>query len=450
MANKSFINLTNEENLSKINIDPRLIETFKKVMKELQEYFDANGYTEKINYEEFFENNLIDKEFKIQINNLPSKYGAAGLYQKNNNTIIIDEKYLNTNKLQSILCHEFIHFLVMHGKEIKMSTFINEALTESLTRQMYPQSDSYEPQVRMMDFANILANKKNNYGLFLQGGIDAKHISTNWNDFIKYVNLYQEKYKNVGFTIVNAINDENYIEAQRSIIKNNIHSHLVNTFSEYEEILEKLSKRPVNDEEWINQFIDRIEQNVVRNIRNSKIRQATLNKFKEYRKIKQELGKYVGEDKFELEIDGNKILISRNKKIYNEFSKKMIGQAKSPLFQLTISEKEIEINLEKIFPRKEKLKKQEKQIKTFLTSMSIDDEIALTSISDKDKLIKLEKFELPMVDTKKPIYVYIAKYQNRVELLNNVTKIGTSNDLQISRYIGFNETCVVGVIKQMV
>lgn len=445
MEDKSFINLTNEENLNKINIDSRLIETFKKVMKELQEYFNANGYTEKINYEEFLNNYLIGKDFKVQVNDLPSKIGAGGFYQKNLNRICIDEKYLNTNELQSILCHEFIHFLVMHGKENKITSFINEALTESLTRQMYPQSNSYEPQVRMMDFANLLAHKRNNYGEFLQGGIDAKQISTNWNDFIENISLYQEKYKNVGFTIENAINDENYIEAQRSIINNNIKSHLIKNFSEYEEVLEILSKRPIEDEKWINEFIEKIEQNITRNIKNPKIREATLNKFKEYRKIKQELEKYVDDDKFKIEINGTKILITKNKILYNEFSKKIIGQANSSFFSIMTSDKkEININLEEIFLKKEKLKEQEKQIRTFLTSMSLDDEIALTSITDKDKLIKLEKIELPLIDTKKPVYVYIAVYQDRIELLNNATRIETGKNLQISRYIGFNETCIVG------
>ena len=33
MEDKSFINLLTEENLSKINIDPRLVDSFKRVMK---------------------------------------------------------------------------------------------------------------------------------------------------------------------------------------------------------------------------------------------------------------------------------------------------------------------------------------------------------------------------------------------------------------------------------
>ena len=45
MNDKSFLELTNEEILSKIKIDPRLREPFKRVMQKMQAYFNANGYT---------------------------------------------------------------------------------------------------------------------------------------------------------------------------------------------------------------------------------------------------------------------------------------------------------------------------------------------------------------------------------------------------------------------
>ena len=54
MKDKSFLNLITDENMSKINIDPRLIESFKRVMNTIQEYFNANGYTEQRDYQAFF------------------------------------------------------------------------------------------------------------------------------------------------------------------------------------------------------------------------------------------------------------------------------------------------------------------------------------------------------------------------------------------------------------
>ena len=88
-----------------------------------------------------------------------------GFYSKAKQCICIDEGLLEKPHLEPTLCHEFTHFLVMNDKSVP-SGFINEAQTEMFTRQIYPISRSYEPQVRMMEFANILMNKANNFSLF--------------------------------------------------------------------------------------------------------------------------------------------------------------------------------------------------------------------------------------------------------------------------------------------
>ena len=54
MDDKSFVSLLNEDILEKINIDAELIESFKRVMNTIQEYFNANGYTEQRDYQAFF------------------------------------------------------------------------------------------------------------------------------------------------------------------------------------------------------------------------------------------------------------------------------------------------------------------------------------------------------------------------------------------------------------
>ena len=54
MEDKSFINLLTEENLAKINIDSRLVDSFKRVMKKMQVYFNSNGYTSERDYQAFF------------------------------------------------------------------------------------------------------------------------------------------------------------------------------------------------------------------------------------------------------------------------------------------------------------------------------------------------------------------------------------------------------------
>ena len=56
VEDKSFIDLLTEENLSKIDIDPRLIDCFKRVTDKLQTYFNANGYTSQRDYKNFLRN----------------------------------------------------------------------------------------------------------------------------------------------------------------------------------------------------------------------------------------------------------------------------------------------------------------------------------------------------------------------------------------------------------
>ena len=49
MGKQVFLELTTEENLRKLNIDPRLVDSFKRVMTKVQQYFDSYGYSDKNN-----------------------------------------------------------------------------------------------------------------------------------------------------------------------------------------------------------------------------------------------------------------------------------------------------------------------------------------------------------------------------------------------------------------
>ena len=50
MEDKSFLYYTQDEIIDKLDIDPRLIEPFKRVMHKIQEYFNAHGYTQERDY----------------------------------------------------------------------------------------------------------------------------------------------------------------------------------------------------------------------------------------------------------------------------------------------------------------------------------------------------------------------------------------------------------------
>ena len=442
MDDKSFINLINDDVLNEIKIDPRLREPFKRTIKKMQAYFNANGYTSQRDYKTLFEENLIGKNFKIYVSDEPSKIGALGFYNKAKQCICIDVGLLESAHLEPTLCHEFTHFLVMNDKSVP-SGFINEAQTEMFTRQIYPTSCSYESQVRMMEFANILTNNENNFSLFLQGGIDSRHTSSMWNDFYNCVSLYQKKFANTPYKIGEAVKDDDYISAQRYIIRNNVHSHLINSFEDYEEILEKLSYAPVKDEEWMNNFITEIEKNIIKNIRDKKIREITLSKFKEYRDIKNKLSRYTDENNFVIDFNGSKYIVNRFGEVRDRFTNTLVHKSYTGFFSFGDAKS---INIKKTLDKRDLLLKHEKELKSFLKGFSYCDEMALTSISDKENLIRLEKFELPIIDFSKtkPIYVYVAVYPDRVEVLNNVTMLEKKQNVNLCKYIGYVDGAIYG------
>lgn len=62
MEDTSFIDLLREENLSRINIDPRLIDAFKNVMKNIQLYFNEKGYSSEREYAKLFNDYILTQD----------------------------------------------------------------------------------------------------------------------------------------------------------------------------------------------------------------------------------------------------------------------------------------------------------------------------------------------------------------------------------------------------
>ena len=116
MEDKSFLYFTQDEVIEKMNIDSRLVESFKRVMKTIQKCFNANGYTSERNYFEYLKKYLLDsgnQNLEFQIESMEDMVG--GYYYKNKHKICINPSRLKTsdNDLVSTLCHVLIHFLVI-------------------------------------------------------------------------------------------------------------------------------------------------------------------------------------------------------------------------------------------------------------------------------------------------------------------------------------------------
>ncbi len=459
VEDKSFIDLLTEENLSKIDIDPRLIDCFKRVTDKLQTYFNANGYTSQRDYKKFFEEYLfkdMDSKLRIRVSDEPSKIGATGFYIHNQGIteIHIDEAYLNKEEtLDSIFCHEFIHFLVMReldvlefpDPEIKNGGFINEALTEMLTQQIYPNSNSYQPQVNMLKFANLLTGNVNNYSLFLRGKVDCKGGASAWKNFFASANAYQLSCADKNFLMRDAINDPNYINAQRCIIQANISSHLISSFSDYRKWLSILQQRPVPDNDFIDKLFTDMDRSLVSNLglKNENLKDIMYRQLSDYRQISSALSMYDDKDVYEFEIAGHRAAIDKDRTLYGMGSYSSSWNPNTEIWELKVGNETLKLDMNTIdfTKRKKELLKRQETIQKYFLSNSKDDVKSVEQVAKKEGLVKLEKFTLPNVTGKKnPTVVYVATYNDRMEILNNPTKISELENINSAQYIGLTST----------
>lgn len=457
MEDKSFINLLTEENLAKINIDPRLVDSFKRVMKKLQVYFNSNGYTSERDYQAFFNEYLLNpdntKNLSLFLNDEPSKIGAGGFYTNDGKRICIDESNSRKDEnLDSTLCHEFIHFLVMRGiineqyadPQIRFGGFINEALTEMLNRQMYPNSGAYEPQVSMMGFANLLSNNVNNYSMFLRGNIDAKGYGASaWNNFVANAKAYQSKWKGKPFLMADARKDELYINAQRELIKSKISVHLIKSFSDYTEKIDILMQRPAPDLEYMETFFENMDINLLNNLglRNPELSSILKQKLQEYREISSSYAKYGNKDIYEFEILGRKIGIDKDRNLYgaNGLPYQATWNPNTGIYEFKTGNESVKLDISQIDFKNWKTRAGERQqeIAQYFSQNAKDDVKSVEQVAKNDGLVKLEKFTLPSVGGKKtPTVIYVATYNDRIEVLNNPTQIGTMENINSAQYIG--------------
>ena len=457
MEDKSFINLLTEENLAKINIDPRLVDSFKRVMKKMQVYFNSNGYTSERDYQAFFNEYLLNpdntKNLSLFLNDEPSKIGAGGFYTNDGKRICIDESNSRKNEnLDSTLCHEFIHFLVMRGiineqyadPQIRFGGFINEALTEMLNRQMYPNSGAYEPQVSMMGFANLLSNNVNNYSMFLRGNIDAKGYGASaWNNFVANAKAYQAKWKGKPFLMADARKDELYIKAQRELINSKISAHLIKSFSDYTEKIDILMQRPAPDLEYMETFFENMDRNLLNNLglRNPELSSILKQKLQEYREISSSFAKYGNKDIYEFEISGRKIGIDKDRNLYgaNGLPYQATWNPNTGIYEFKTGNESVKLDISQVDFKNWKTRagERQKEISQYFSQNAKDDVKSVEQVAKKEGLAKLEKFTLPSVDGKRtPTVIYVATYNDRIEVLNNPTQIGTMENIKSAQYIG--------------
>lgn len=287
----SFIELTYPENLDKIDIDPRLKDVFIRVMYRLQNYFNKHNYTKNFNYYEFFQKYLLNSgvickmRFKVSEKDYIGNKKFSACYQNNKWRIMVSKKILNHPQLEKIFCHEFIHFLSNYrlfveedinekNKEVYNGGFINEALTEMLTLEIYPEfkpSTTYLPQVKMMEFVNKLCGSINFYQCFLLGYIDinvvkgfekSNTIRYYEDNFYNSISRYQKSFAD--YDMVNALNSKDYLDGQRYIVLAVLET--INTFDSYFNFLKVLAEAPVSDYSFLNEYLENKEKMLIGNL----------------------------------------------------------------------------------------------------------------------------------------------------------------------------------------
>ena len=444
--NKPFLNLTNDDIIERIDIDERLIPYFKRVMKAIQSFFEANDYLSVKDYETYFEKYILttDENQKMSFrvdNNLGI---VGGFYNKAERKIVINFD-ISEDSVFHTLCHEFIHFLVMHDGEsdLTRNTFINEALTESLTRLITLKENAslYDPQVNMLNFANAISGNRNNYKDFLQGYSNLKvfsHSTTFFTKFLGHLSEYQKKFNlhdEYHMSAEYAMIDEDYVEAQRTLIKD--FSTDIESIDDYFAFLDNLSLRPVMDAEFVDNIMKHQEQILVQRLigSNSPMFEGIVRKLEECRKLYD-----VEDGRFYFEMEGHEFSVDKDgniKGIVPGYYFVHIGNSISLISQAT--KRRIDLNLDEIDYSKAKnelFSKKDELYKIFSPSSKKDISTVLNLASQIDRPTKIEKIELPNIEFRKhSSIVYLAYYHDRIEVLNG-TGIGLKEDFTIKEFIG--------------
>ena len=457
MENKDFIYFRNEDVLNKVDIDPRLVDSFERVMKKIQEYFNANGYTTERNYGAFLKKYLLESgenNFRFYINKIEKK-GLLGFYNKKSNKICINEELLTSSleKLDSTMCHELIHMLVMHDlekekaeTEIYNGGFINEALTEMLTQQIYPNSNFYAPQVAMQKFANLLSGKVNNYGRFLKGFVDARYSSHDWTNYVRATRAFQEDFHQQGhLNLVAAQNNKNFIEAQRRLISLFIKPNDSKSFEEYCNVIKILIDRPVKDFEFIDKVIFTLDQQMIKEIgvNSVEINSILLRKLAEVRETLKEQEKYEGRNIFEFDFEGRTIGIDESLSVYGNLVNVHRGwdpNEKTLTFQANGKKVVLEVENIDFNARNNMINKKLMNLSSLFGKISSTNLGMLRkALQQNGDVIKIEKFKLPMLDfdrKQKPYYVFVATYADKIVVLNDCQQVVACKEITLNKFIG--------------
>lgn len=246
-----FLELISDENIKKLKIDNELIDEFKSVIKKIDKFFKENNLMDVRDWRSFFNKYLLtnsDEQVSICFNEYDNN-SWGGCYNKNDKMISVRKKDKNA------LCHEFIHFMVMHdsnslNRKVSDSRFLNEGMTEFLTGCITGNGNSslYIHEYEIAKFYCAMTKRNNPILHFLK---DEYAFDDN---LYGPLNLERDTLR-----FDKKENYDNLLQIQRTILCYGLESFNINSFDDFVEIVSAVNKRPKGD----NQYIDGIFEKIV-------------------------------------------------------------------------------------------------------------------------------------------------------------------------------------------
>ena len=307
-----FLKLLEPENLSKINIEAELIPIFKKVIIKINDYFIENDLMDAKDWDSFFEKYLLtpnDSQHSIKKDPQCRTKCACGEYYRDSKEIIV------TSVDSKILCHEFIHFLVMADRtkyklKVEDYTAFNEGMTERLAILVMGGVQNsligaYQDEVELAGFYCSLSGKRSPFKYFLNNEFyfdyDKQKWQQAWRWAAKFFRFHDDYSRN---------------SLQRFITDNALKDYVITSFDEYLDFVYKFNNHSYyfNKNEYqivINKIIERYITNLNFSEEN---KQLLRQKMMSLAFLSKRVQKYGSIDAFECDIDGQLLTFSRDGK----------------------------------------------------------------------------------------------------------------------------------------
>ena len=316
-----FLYLTNDDVIKNIKIDSELIPAFKIVMAKINDYFSKNGLMIVKDWNSFLERFLInDGPEQVSIKGeILSNETYGGIYLKKENKIKVNlydpnSETISFTYLCNSLCHEFIHFLVMHDSNslnhrISDSSFLNEGMTEYLTGCIMGGGNSslYFKEYQMAEFYCKLT--KNPLASFLNDKFAFE------DDYYAPGNLIRccQRFMNN--------NDlDSYLGIQREIILQGLKEYSVNSFDDFVNIISIINQRPMYDGEYTDYIFDNIANKYIETLNIDDQQKTNIkNKLIVFCKISNKYHLYGENEVSEFLIDDLHIAFDKKGNNYNDF-----------------------------------------------------------------------------------------------------------------------------------